>query len=359
MRIAVGLSGGVDSAVAAALLRDAGHAVIGVTMRIWDGRALPAAAGRGACYGPDEVHDVEDARRVATALGIPFHEIDLAAEYNARVLDPCVRAYRSGTTPNPCVHCNRSMKFELLVERLRASGIACDAFATGHYARVRRDEASGRYLLCRALDRDKDQSYFLCLLTQALLATAHFPLGELSKAQVRERARALNLPVAEKAESQDFVSGGYRAILGAAGEPGPLLDEDGKVLGRHAGIERYTIGQRRGLGVAAAEPLYVIAIETARNAVIVGPERRLYRDRLIAEAVNWIACDALTAPRRAQATIRYRHAGSPAQLTPIDGGRVRVEFADPQRAVTPGQAVVFYDDEVVLGGGIIASQTPA
>ncbi len=358
MRIAVGLSGGVDSAVAAALLRDAGHTVIGVTMRIWDGRALPAAVGRGACYGPDEAHDVEDARRVAAALEIPFHEIDLAAEYNARVLEPCIRAYRSGTTPNPCVHCNRSMKFELLVERLRAAGIACDAFATGHYARIRRDESSGRHLLCRARDRDKDQSYFLCLLTQPLLATACFPLGELSKAQVRERARALNLPVAEKAESQDFVSGGYRAILGESGSPGPLLDEDGKLLGQHAGIERYTIGQRRGLGVAAAEPMYVIAIETSRNAVIVGPQRRLYRDRLIAEAVNWIAFDALTAPRRAQATIRYRHAGSPAQLTPIDGGRVRVEFADPQRAVTPGQAVVFYDDDVVLGGGTIASEVP-
>jgi len=355
MRVAVGLSGGVDSAVAAALLREAGHEVVGVTMRIWDGRPLPSGAGGGACYGPGEIDDVRDAAGVAAALAIPFHEIDLAAEYSARILEPCVRAYRLGTTPNPCVHCNRWMKFELLFERLRDLGAGCQAMATGHYARVRRDEASGRFLLCRGRDRAKDQSYFLSFLTQAHLARALLPLGELTKAEVRERARALALPVAEKRESQDFVSGGYRAILGGAGGPGPILDERGGEIGRHSGLGNYTIGQRRGLGVSAREPLYVVGLDPGRNAVLAGPERFLYREELEAEPVHWIALPALDGPRAVRAAIRYRHEGADAVVSPLGPGRVRVRFVRPQRAVAPGQVVAFYEDDVVLGAGIIAA----
>lgn len=353
MRVAVGLSGGVDSAVAAALLREQGHAVIGVTMRIWDGRALPGG-GRSACYGPDEPEDVRDAARVADALGIPFHEVDLAAEYRREVLDLCRRAYRAGTTPNPCIHCNRQIKFELLFERLLASGVECEALATGHYARLGRDPRSGRHLLLRARDRDKDQSYFLCLLAQTHLARALFPLGDLTKAEVREQARRLRLPVAEKAESQDFVSGGYRAILGDAGPPGPILDALGREIGRHGGIGGYTVGQRRGLGLSAGEPLYVLAIDPERNAIVAGPEASLYSEELVAEPVNWIAIERLDAPRTLTAAIRYRHPGAEARLIPLGPGGVRVRFAQPQRAVAPGQAIVFYDDEVVVGGGVIA-----
>jgi tRNA-specific 2-thiouridylase len=355
MRVAVGLSGGVDSAVAAALLMEAGHEVIGATMRIWDGRPLPRSGERGACYGPDEEDDVRDAGRVAAMLGIPHYVFNLAAEYTAAILEPCLRAYRDGTTPNPCVHCNRLMKFGLLVSRLRADGIACDAFATGHYARIRRDEAGGRFLLCRARDHDKDQSYFLYQLTQAQLAAAIFPLGELSKAAVRARARTLDLPVATRPESQDFVSGGYQGLLADPGPPGAIVDEAGHVLGRHMGIAHYTIGQRRGLGISASEPMYVIAIEPARSAIVVGPASRLFREELTAGSVNWIAYEPPATPRVVRATARYRNAGCEAVVTPLEEGRVRVRFAQPQRAITPGQAVVFYEDDVVLGGGLIES----
>ncbi len=379
MRVVVALSGGVDSAMAAALLKEAGHDVIGAIMRIWDGRPLAGEPGRHACYGPGEIEDVAEAERIAAHLGIPLHVLDLSGEYNALVLERCTRQYRAGLTPNPCVHCNRAMKFELIPARLREMGVAFDRFATGHYAIIERDEGRGRYILRCGRDRAKDQSYFLYQLTQELLAQTLLPLGSHTKVEIRRRAADLRLPVAEKPESQDFVSGGYGALFTSPGRPGPILDEGGRRLGEHRGIEHYTVGQRRGLNIAHAEPLYVLAIEEQRNAVIVGPGDRLLRPDLEAGDLNWIAIPELREPLRIQARIRYRHAPAEATVAPADTvapgdaagppgddagppgaaapGRpavVVVRFDEPQRAVAPGQAVVFYDGDLVVGGGIIA-----
>jgi len=372
MRVVVALSGGVDSAMAVALLKEAGHTVIGAIMRIWDGRPMPGEGGRHGCYGPGEAEDVAEAERIAAHLGIPLHVIDLAREYNDVVLARCARQYLAGLTPNPCVHCNRLMKFELIPARLRQMGVSFDRFATGHYAVVERDETRGRYVLRRGRDRDKDQSYFLYQLTQDLLAQTLLPLGRYTKTEIRRRAVELGLSVAEKPESQDFVSGGYGVLFASPGRPGPILDEGGRRLGEHHGIEHYTVGQRRGLRIAHAEPLYVLAIDERRNAVIVGPSDRLLRSELVASALNWIAIPELAGPLRVEARIRYRHAPARATVAPAEAaapenaaapaeaaapampGCVVVRFDEPQRAIAPGQAVVFYDGDVVVGGGIIA-----
>ena len=280
--------------------------------------------------------------------------IDLSLEYNAHVLEPCSREYRAGLTPNPCVHCNRLMKFELIPARLRAAGVSFECFATGHYARIGYDEQRGRYLLKRGADAEKDQSYFLYQLTQDLLAQTIFPLGERTKGEIRRRARDLKLPVAEKAESQDFVAGGYGAIFTSPGRPGAIVTPEGAVLGQHQGIEHYTVGQRRGLGIAHPEPLYVLAIDETRNVVIAGTADKLMQGELEAVSLNWIAIERLEESRRLHARIRYRHHAAPALVEPIADGRLRVRFEEPQRAIAPGQAVVFYDDDLVVGGGIIA-----
>jgi tRNA-specific 2-thiouridylase len=351
--VVVGLSGGVDSAAAAALLKDAGHEVIGATMTTWDGRALGAEGlGRG-CYGPGQAESVRAAARVAAALGIPFHAVDLAREFGEEVLAPCAGDYLRGVTPNPCLRCNRRVKFAHLPAALAARGIASECFATGHYAIVDRARAGGRHLLLRGRDRAKEQSYFLAMLTQEQLGRALFPLGERAKADARALVAARGLPAAGRAESQDFIAGGYRAIFGGAAAPGPILDENGRSIGMHRGIQYYTIGQRRGLGIAHRAPLYVTGIDRAANALIVGPEEKLYADELEADEFNWIAVEGLAAPMRVQARIRYRHEGAPATAAPAPGGAVVVKFDAPQRAITPGQAVVLYDGEVVVGGGII------
>jgi len=355
MRVAVGLSGGVDSAVAAALLKEQGYDVVGVTMRIWDGRPLAAEGGKHACYGPGEEEDIADAQRIAEFLGIPFHVVNLVEEYNKRILNFCARLYHAGLTPNPCVYCNKLVKFGRIPARLRDLGVEVDRFATGHYARISYDESSKRYLLQKAADPRKDQSYFLYLLTQEQLSATLLPLGGYSKEEIRRYAAELGLPVAEKPESQDFVAGGYRQLFGSGARPGPIVDEHGKVLGEHQGIHAYTIGQRRGLGIACGKPLYVVGFDLERNAVIVGPEERLYKRRLIATEVNWIAFSELREPIRAAARIRYRHREAPALVAPREDGTVEVVFDQPQRAVTPGQAVVFYDGETVLGGGTISA----
>jgi len=350
----VGLSGGVDSAVAAALLQRAGYEVVGVTMRIWDGRPMPEESHRHACYGPGEGDDIADATRISEVLGIPFHVIDLAAEYADRVLQPCAQEYSAGSTPNPCIQCNARIKFELIPARLREAGVEVDRFATGHYVRVGYDSTHDRHLLQKGLDAAKDQSYFLYRLTQEQLATALFPLGTLVKAKVRELAAQLSLPVADKSESQDFVAGSYHQIFGAVGAPGPITDREGHVLGEHRGIQLYTIGQRKGLGIAHRVPLYVTAIDEQRNTLVVGTDEELFRTELVAADLSWIAVDGLEAPRRVKARIRYRHREQDATLAPLPGDRVQVTFDEPQRAITPGQSVVFYDGDVVVGGGIIA-----
>ncbi len=354
MRVVVGLSGGVDSAMAAALLQQAGHAVIGAIMRTWDGRPLPDGPGRHGCYGPGEIEDVAEAERIAAHLGIPLEVLDLSGEYSDLVLAHCTRQYLAGLTPNPCVHCNRMMKFGLIPARLRQRGVAFDRFATGHYAVVEQDPASGRWLLRRGRDREKDQSYFLYQLTQELLAETLLPLGPYTKPEIRRQAAELNLPVAARPESQDFVAGGYGALFTGPERPGPILDEAGRRLGEHGGIRHFTVGQRRGLNIAHQVPLYVLAIDERCDAIIVGPEERLYSSNLEAIQLNWIAIPVLREPRRVEARIRYRHAGAAATVIPASAGRVTVRFDASQRAIAPGQAVVFYDGEVVLGGGIIA-----
>jgi tRNA-uridine 2-sulfurtransferase len=347
------MSGGVDSSVAAALLKEAGHEVIGVSMQLYDQRG-EAGAQFGTCCTLDDLYD---ARRVARAIDIPHYIVNFEREFNDEVVADFVREYASGRTPIPCVHCNSDLKFSTLLER--AEGFGAERVATGHYARVDRDE-QGRVRLRRGVDPGKDQSYFLFSLTQAQLGRAMFPVGELHKDAVREHARRLGLAVSEKKDSYEicFVpDGDYAAFVerhapeGLA--PGVVTDGEGHVLGRHAGTHRFTIGQRKGLGVSATIPLYVVDIRPEEQKVVVGPRESLDRVQMRASRVNWIAGGAPAGPVRAAVQIRHRHAAAPATVTPIGHDRVEVSFDTPQPAITPGQATVFYEGDIVLGGGWI------
>jgi tRNA-specific 2-thiouridylase len=351
-RIVVAVSGGVDSSVAAALLKKQGYQVAAVTMKTWAGEASLAKGARHACCGPGEEENIEDARRVAQVLGIPIYIIDLTREYRAEVLDYFCQEYLSGRTPNPCLRCNRRVKFDALVQKTKESGLDFDYFATGHYARVEYNQAEERYLLKKARDLNKDQSYFLAFLTQEQLSHAIFPLGNYTKNEVRQMAADFSLPVANKPESQDFAAGGYSSLLPAM-PPGPILDRQGNKLGKHRGISYYTIGQRKGLGLSRREPLYVIGIDREKNAIIVGGKEAVYQDKLIASGVNWIAIEQPGQPIEVKARIRFRHREAEATATPLGEDRVYVKFREPQLAITPGQAVVFYQDDIVVGGGTI------
>lgn len=353
MKVVVAMSGGVDSSVAAALLRNQGHEVIGVTMKVWSGELLPKTRTRHGCYGPEEAEDTENARMVAQILGIPFHTLDLRREYQSEVLDYFCQQYLSGRTPNPCVRCNRRIKFDALVKKARASGIDFDYLATGHYARVEYDESRRRYLLKKARDLIKDQSYFLSFLSQEQLGRSLFPLGNFTKEEVRGMASHLGLGVENKTESQNFISGSYSSLVNAKAQPGPILDRQGNVLGQHQGIPFYTIGQRKGLGISAGDALYVTAIDPGRNAIVVGNKGELYGDELMASEVNWMAVDRLGQPVEAKAKIRYLHKEAEAVIIPLDKDKVYVKFKEPQMAITPGQAVVFYDGDTVIGGATI------
>jgi tRNA-specific 2-thiouridylase len=363
------MSGGVDSSAAAAILKEQGHDLVGFTMQLWNqrrgisvdenGESLPSR-----CCSLDDVYD---ARRVAEELGFPFYVLNLEREFERDVVQPFVASYLNGETPIPCVSCNSRLKFASL-DRL-AAGLGCDKVATGHYARVEFDGTANRYRLFRGRNLEKDQSYFLWELTQDQLSRSMFPLGEMSKSEVREVAREHSLAVAEKSESQEicFVPDGNYAgfidrYLASTGSPdqkpgeGEIVDEEGAVVGHHAGIHRYTIGQRRGIGIAAAEPLYVTNIDAPQNQVKVGGQEDLLSREFIAAGVNWIALDKPTSSVRAEVRVRYRHTPAPATITPLEGdrdGRVRVEFDDLQRAITPGQAAVFYNGDEVVGGGWI------
>ena len=349
----MGLSGGVDSSTAAHLLKTKGHNVVGLTMEIYDPAWAPRAADGHGCYGPGEAEDTAAAAALCGKLAIPHHVVDLRAEYRRHVLEYVRETYLAGQTPNPCVVCNRLLKFGFLIEKARRSGVRFDLFATGHYARVERP--AERCCLLRSRDPAKDQSYFLYGLDQTQLGRTLFPLGELNKSQVREMARAAGLPSAERRESQDFVAGGDQGFLFRPSElrEGDIVDEGGRVLGRHRGVAHYTVGQRHGLGVAAGHPLYVLRIETAANRLVVGKRERVFSRGLTAGRLNLIAVAELDAPLRVQAKIRLNHQAADATLTPLGADRVRVLFDDPQLAVTPGQAVVCYQDAVVLGGGVI------
>ncbi|HEV3469820.1 MAG TPA: tRNA 2-thiouridine(34) synthase MnmA [Pyrinomonadaceae bacterium] len=369
MKIAVAMSGGVDSSAAAAMLKDEGHELVGFTMQLWNQR-------RGLTVGEDgeplpsrccSLDDVYDARRVAGELGFPFYVLNLEREFERDVVEPFVRSYLGGETPIPCVACNSRLKFASL-DRL-AQSLGCDKVATGHYARVRFDEAEGRYRLLKGRDLRKDQTYFLWELTQGQLSRALFPLGELSKPEAREAARRHGLSVAEKAESQEicFVPDGdyagfidrYLEAEGRAAErppAGEVVNARGEVLGRHGGVHRYTVGQRRGLGLSRPLPLYVVRVEAEENRVVVGHEDELLAREFTAAGVNWVAFEEPAGPVRAAARVRYRHAEAAATVTPLGRGRAGVRFDEPQRAVTPGQAAVFYRGEEVVGGGWIVKE---
>jgi tRNA-uridine 2-sulfurtransferase len=355
-RIVVGLSGGVDSSVAAALLVDQGYDVVGVTLRVspWKNADEPTSRF-GSCCSP---RTAQDARHVARALGIPYYVLNTEAEFSRAVIDRFVDEYRAGRTPIPCVACNHDLKFGSLLGRARAWDAT--AVATGHYARTAREEPSGRNRLLRGRDPRKDQSYFLWSLTPAQLGAARFPVGDLTKDAVRARARDLGLVTADKPESQEicFVpDGDYRGFL-RRHDPhifraGPIVDREGRVLGRHGGIANYTVGQKRGLGLATGTPLYVLELDARTHTVTVGGARELDRVSLVARAVNFIASDPPARPLRVEAKIRHNHQPAAATVTMREPDVAEVVFDEPQRAITPGQSVVWYRGDEVVGGGII------
>jgi len=366
--IAVAMSGGVDSSAAAALLRDRGEPIVGLSMQLWNQRRTPGAKGENAETPEAEVarsgrccsiDDICDARRVASHLGMPFYVINLEKQFEETVVAPFVDSYLRGETPSPCILCNNFVKFHHLLDR--AASIGADRVATGHYARVRFDDTLGRWLLLRGKDRKKDQSYFLFGLTQDQLSKTIFPLGELTKPEVREIALQAGLPTYDKAESQEicFVQGRSYAdfVESYAGTdattPGEIVDEKGNVVGTHAGIHKYTIGQRKGL-VAAGRPQFVVQIDPEANRIVIGENDQLGRRRFTVRDTNWIAIEKPAEPIRCDVQIRNRFEPRPAVIR-MDDGEVIVEFDEPQRAVTPGQGAVFYWDDVVVGGGWIKS----
>jgi len=355
-RIVVAMSGGVDSSVAAGLLKEAGYEVIGVTMKLF---SLPPEICRSedlrSCCG---LKAAEDAHEAARRLGIDHLVVDFRREFEDRVIEDFCREYARGRTPNPCVRCNERMKFDLLLER--AGRLGADFIATGHHARIKYDRETGSCLLKKGKDRSKDQSYFLYGLSGEQLSRTLFPVGDYTKSEVRRLAKKWGLRVAEKPESQEicFVPLGrypdfLRKRIPEAFLPGPIKDLGGRTLGRHNGIVHFTIGQRRGLGIAAARPLYVVAIDATSNSVLVGDDRDLYQKSLIAGDLNWTGERKVETGVRVRAKIRYKHEAASATLFPLAKGRVRVEFDRPQRAITPGQSVVFYRRDVVVGGGVI------
>ena len=356
-RIVVAMSGGVDSSVAAALLVEDGHDVVGVTLRVWPWSNTADASSRfGNCCGADAT---DDARRVARTLGIPHYVLDSEHEFARAVIERFVDEYRRGRTPVPCVACNTDLKFGSLLQRAHAWDAR--AVATGHYARVTRDDVTGRYRLWRAKDGRKDQTDFLWPLTQAQLAGAVFPIGDLKKEDVREHARRLGLATAEKPESQEicFVPGGdYRAFLRERDpgvfRPGAIVDREGRAVGRHTGVANFTVGQKRGLGLQGGRRLYVLDLDPNDNTVTVGEADELDARRLTARSVNFIACEPPMRPLRVEARIRHSHVPAPATVRAVDADRAEVIFDSPQRAITPGQSVVWYQGDLVVGGGVIA-----
>ena len=358
MRIVVAMSGGVDSSVAAALLAEQGHDVIGLSMQLYpstaSGQATSADEKFGTCCTLD---DLNDARRVASALGFPHYIVNFEQQFRETVIANFVQEYASGRTPIPCAHCNSDLKFSTLLDRAR--GFGAEQVATGHYARVERGP-DGRWLLKRSADPEKDQSYFLFSLTQDQLASAMFPVGALTKPEVRDQARRLNLQVADKPDSQEicFVpDGDYASFVErrqpAAAAAGAIVDVDGRRIGSHAGIHRFTVGQRKGLGLSSTAPLYVLKIDADRGQVVVGPRAALEQTTLTASGVNWIAVDAPADWMPVSAQIRHRHRPAAGSVRALDQGRAEFVFDAPQSAITPGQAVVFYDGDTVVGGGWI------
>lgn len=352
VKIAVGLSGGVDSSVAAAVLKEKGFDVIGITMQIFDSLVLEKDIQGHACYGPEE-EDIEAAASICKKLEIPFIVIDLKEEYRNHVIDYFRKEYLAGRTPNPCVVCNQKLKFGFLLKKVKAEGVDFTFFATGHYARV--VEVEGRYLLKKAADSSKDQTYFLYRLTADQISSTLFPLGELTKHQVRKIARSLSLNTADRVESQDFISGGNYSKLFCNDEikEGDIVDDNGNILGKHRGIIYYTVGQRRGLGIASKHPLYVKNINAEKNIIVVSDRKNLFSEGLIASDLNLITVDRIDCPYKVKAKIRFRHNEVDATVFPLDKDKMKIVFDIPQMSVTPGQSVVLYKEDLVFGGGVI------
>lgn len=358
MKILVGMSGGVDSSVTALLLKEQGHEVIGATMKIWSDekheRLAPSVVQNGckdACYGPNEKEDIEEARKIAEKIGIPFYVFDCSKEYEKIVLENFKEEYLSGRTPNPCVRCNSLIKFDVLPFLAKKSGLEFDKFATGHYARVEQGE-NGRYILKKGVNPKKDQSYFLYKLRQDQLVKIMMPLGGYEKDEIREIAKKNGLKVHDKPDSQDFYSGDYNELLEVTPKVGNIIDKTGKILGTHQGIWNYTIGQRKGIGIAHTSPLYVVDLNKDTNEVIVGEADETFNNSLVAVDLNWVSIEKLD--KEIKATAKVRSAQIPVEVTikPVND-TVEVIFDDPQKALTKGQSVVFYDDDILLGGGII------
>lgn len=354
MKALIAMSGGVDSSVAACLMKEQGYDCMGVTMKLFHNEDTGVSREHTCC----SLDDVEDARSVARRLGIPYYVFNFSDRFRERVIDKFVGAYENGATPNPCVDCNRYLKFDKLFQR--AKELACDYVVTGHYARIEYDTAAGRYLLKKALDTEKDQSYFLYAMTQEQLKHTQFPLGALTKPAVRKIAEEHGFVNAQKHDSQDIcfvINGKYTDFIEQYRSrhypKGDFLDCQGNVLGRHKGIIHYTIGQRRGLNIPADGPLYVCGIDPLNNTVVLGPQSQLYTQKVVAKDINMISVPFLETPRRLKAKVRYRHSEQWATVTQLDTDTLEIQFDQPQRAVTKGQAVVLYDADVVVGGGTI------
>ena len=350
-KVLVGLSGGVDSSVAAYLLKEQGYDVTGVTMAIWDGQYQ--ATGKHACYGPEEQEEITEARELAGILGIPFKVFDCSKDYKSLVLQYFKNEYLAGRTPNPCVKCNQLIKFGLLPMLAERDGLAYDFFATGHYANAGFDPATGRYFLRKGKDPRKDQSYFIHRLSQEQLTRILLPLGDMTKEEVKAIAARLKLPASGKEESQDFYSGDYKELLDVEDQPGDIVDLRGKVMGHHAGIWNYTIGQRKGLGVAFSEPLYVIELDRENNRVVVGTREEAHHSVFFVNDINWVALPGIDAPLECLAKIRSAQRETEALVEPHGEGMLKVTLHTPNDGISPGQSAVFYAGDVVLAGGVI------